>query len=343
VIVLANGGPRAGLGHVGRCLAVVEELEGRAAFAVEDAETERALRSWGTPVLAGGDAAEAAAVAAVALIDRREPTGAEEVATRHARGQRVCLLDDLGGGRASADIAIDPPTGPRWPPAGGRRLAGFEHVLLRREIRAATRHPLAGVDVLLSLGGSDPEGLTPALAEALGRAGVSVLSVLGPAYAGPQPPGAVLSDPRQWPRALAGARLLVGRFGHTLLEAAHLGTPALALATGERAAGEAVAFAAHGSAEAFGIDGSGDAERVAARVVELHGEERRLREMAARGPELVDGLGAVRVARALQELAATAPPEPTATAPPEPTATAPPEPTAAAPPEPTAAAPPELA
>lgn len=294
LVVLADSGPRIGFGHVGRCLAILEELDGRAAVAVRDPATVRVLTTRGVP-LAAPDAP-----APVLLVDRRRPTSAGEVARMRASGRSVCLLDDEGTGRTVADLVVDPPTGCAWPPAGGRRLAGFEHALLRHEVRAAAGHGLSGVEVLLSMGGSDPEGLTAPLALALRAAGVSVLSVLGPTYRGPQPDGEVLADARDWPRALAGARLLVGRFGHTLLEAAHVGTPALALATNERAAVEATAFAAHGTAEATRVGGAGDVGDVVVRVLALLSEPDRLASMAARGRELVDGLGAARVAAALQ-------------------------------------------
>jgi UDP-2,4-diacetamido-2,4,6-trideoxy-beta-L-altropyranose hydrolase len=297
VVVLTEGGSRVGLGHVGRCMAIWEALEGELAFAVDDIETTSMLTARGVTLV------PANAPAPVVLIDRREPTGAGVVAALHAEGRRVCLLDDPGDGRASAELVIDPPTGCSWPPAAGRRLGGFEHVLLRAEVRAAARHPLPGVDVLLSMGGSDPEGLTPALARALGDAGASVLTALGPAYDGPAPVGAVLEDPADWPRALAGARLLVGRFGHTLLEAAHLGTPALAVTTSERAAREARAFAMHGTIDAIRVRGSGDTEAATVRALALLADTERLVAMAARGRELVDGMGAARVAAALRELA----------------------------------------
>jgi UDP-2,4-diacetamido-2,4,6-trideoxy-beta-L-altropyranose hydrolase len=281
---------------VGRCLAILDELNGRAAIAVRDSATIRVLATRGIPLVA------ADAPAPVVLVDRRQPTSAPDVARMRASGRRVCLLDDAGTGRTVADLVVDPPTGCVWPPAGGRRLAGFEHALLRREVRAAAGHGLAAVEVLLSMGGSDPEGLTPPLALALRAAGATVLSVLGPMYHGPRPEGEVLADARDWPRALAGARLLVGRFGHTLLEAAHLGTPALALATNEHAAVEAAAFAARGTAETTRVSGPGDVGEVVARALALLGEPDRLAAMAARGRELVDGLGAARVAAALREL-----------------------------------------
>ncbi len=297
-VLIVDGGARSGLGHAGRCLAIWEELDGRAVFSADDAEVVRILRTRGATV--GADP-----WAPVALIDRATPTAAAEVLRRQAQGQRVCLLDDPGTGRLSADLVVDPPTAVTWPPAGGRRLAGFEHVLLRRDIRAARAAQPTRAGVLLAMGGSDPECLTPALALALSSAGVPVTSVIGPAYSGPRPPGEVL-DPHTWPHALARARLLVARFGHTLLEAAHLGTPALAVALDKRATGEARAFARHGSAQSIGIAGARDAGRLAARVLALREDHAHLAAMSIRGRELVDGLGATRVAAAIRELAQSA-------------------------------------
>jgi UDP-2,4-diacetamido-2,4,6-trideoxy-beta-L-altropyranose hydrolase len=300
ILILSEGGPRIGMGHIGRCLALWEELADEAAFAVEGPGSAELLAARGVPP------APASTPSPVVLIDRRTPTAPEAVAKLHAEGRRVCLLDDPGAARASADLVIDPPTGCAWPTAGGRRLAGFEHALLRAEIRAAAAQPRPGVEVLLNMGGADPEGLTPALARALRAAGVAVLTALGPAYRGPQPEGELLADASQWPAALAGARLLVGRFGHTLLEAAHLGTPALAITTGARTGAQAHAFAAHGTIEAIEVGGPEDAAAVAERARTLHADGARLDAMAARGRALVDGRGAARVAAALRELAATA-------------------------------------
>ena len=295
--IVADGGPRSGFGHVGRCLAIWEQLEGRAAFAVRNRLIARRLAALGVPLVAPDT------LTRLVLLDRRRPTGATVVTRMQARGARVCLLDDLGAGRTCADLLVDPPTGSSWPSTHVPRLMGFEHVLLRREVRIAAQRPNPEIRVLISMGASDPEGLTPALARALRAAGLSVHSALGPLYRGARPDGAVLADPEAWPRALAGADLLVSRFGHTLLEAAHLGPPALAVARGWPAARDAAAFAAHGTAEAVPLAGPADAARVAERACALLGDPARLATMAKRGRTLVDGLGAKRVATALRELA----------------------------------------
>jgi spore coat polysaccharide biosynthesis predicted glycosyltransferase SpsG len=296
LLLLLDGGPKVGFGHVGRCLALWDELEDRVAFAVEDPDIGRLLDGLGVRL------AKPSTQAPVVLLDRRAPAEVGQVTYMRAEGRRVCLLDDAGEARGIADLVIDPPTGLSWPPAGGRRLAGFEHVLLRRDVREAARRPRADVQVLLSMGGSDPESLTPALAQALKATGASVLTVLGLSYQGQAPVGDVLDSPQDWPRALAGARLLVGRFGHTMLEAAHLGTPSLVVATSERASEDARRFASYGTIDAIRINGPDEAGAVTERALELIADTTRLAAMATRGRELVDGHGAARVAAALREL-----------------------------------------
>jgi len=152
-----------------------------------------------------------------------------------------------------------------------------------------------GGGALVSMGGSDPTGLTVPLCTALDGAGFATLAVLGPAYAGPPPPGRVLEDPAQWPRVLAGAELVVCGFGNTLFEAAHLGVPAVAIPRHELDAREAGAFSVHGTMTVASPDD------VVATVGALHGSER-LREMRRTGRALVDGRGAERVVTALEAL-----------------------------------------
>ncbi|MEY2513152.1 MAG: hypothetical protein QOJ89_510 [bacterium] len=293
--IAADGGPRVGYGHVGRCLALCEAMLGAAAFTVPGPAVGEFLRTRGMPVT---DVDEAPIV----LLDGAEPTSAVTVRGLQDRGRRVVLLDDLGDGRTVADLVIDPPTAALWPPAGGRRLAGFEHVLLRREVRAADRSDPAG-EVLLALGGSDPTGLTPPLAAALVAAGVQLAVNFGPGYGARRDvPGRLLDDPGAFPSALVAARLLVASYGHTLLEAAYLGVPAIIVVTRPDQLEHATAFARAGTAAIVDMSGGARPDELAVTVRELLADDARLRTLAARGPELVDGRGAERVAAAIRSL-----------------------------------------
>lgn len=288
-VLRVDAGAQVGFGHAGRCLALWEQLRERCVVAVTDTVAAAFVRRWGARV-AGADAR-----GDVTIIDRAHAATVAEVEELRAAGGAVCLIDDSGPARALADAVVDPPTRPHWPEVAGLQLGGFEHALLREDIRTAAGRGLPDVGVLVSMGGSDPTGLTVPLCTALDAAGIETLAVLGPAYAGPPPPGRVLEDPAQWPRVLAGAELVVCGFGTTLFEAAHLGVPAVAIPRHELDAREATAFSAHGTMTVASPDDA------VATVRALRGSER-LREMRRTGRALVDGRGAERVVTALEAL-----------------------------------------
>jgi spore coat polysaccharide biosynthesis predicted glycosyltransferase SpsG len=288
--VIADGGPGVGYGHVGRCLAIAEALGWDAAFDVEDAGVQRFVRER-------GGSCDPAPEAPVVLLDHAGDTDAAEVLALQERGRRVVLLDDRGPARDVADLVVDPPTAASWPATPMRRLSGFEHVLLRGEVRDARRAERPH-GVLLALGGSDPTQLTPVLARSLADVDGLVVN-LGPGYAGPRPDhGDVLGGPHEFVGALSRVALIVAAYGHSLLEAAHLGTPALVVVTRPDHRDHAEAFVQNGTAE---IVAAGE---VAPRVHALLSDPDRLAQMTARGHALVDGGGAARVAAAIRALVA---------------------------------------
>ena len=297
--IVADGGPQTGFGHVGRCLAIAEAFGDDAVFSVEDESAAGFIEAHGGRT--------GAASAPVVLIDRRAPTDAGEVAALHDAGRRVVLLDDSGSAREVADLVVDPPTAASWAPTRAPRLGGFEHVLLRREVRdaAASRRPgeFAG-RVLLALGGSDPAGATPVLADALAAAGIDVTAVLGPGYRGSRPSLArVIDRPERFVGALADTDLFVASYGHSLLEAAHLGVPAIAIALNADQLEDATAFCANATAELLDMTTGVDAPALVALVAELLASGERRQALADRGRALIDGRGAERVARAIRALA----------------------------------------
>jgi hypothetical protein len=249
-----------------------------------------------------GARSDGGGAAPVVLIDRREPTSAAAVRALQDAGRRVALLDDRGTGRMLADLVIDPPTAAAWPPAGGRRFDGFEHALVRAEVVAARDTSVVGGPVLLGIGGSDPAGLTVPLAAALAEFDLEVNC--GPGYRGERPAhGRLLGSPAEWIGALARASLVVCGFGHSLLEAACLGVPAIAVVFIRDHVEHARAFAAAGTAVTIDMTGGPRPDALAALAGDLLADRDRLAAMGARGRALVDGLGGERVALALRALA----------------------------------------
>ncbi len=286
--IVADGAGALGYGHLGRCLAVAEQLDGEVTFA---------LKGEAAAFVAGrGARVGACPQAPVVLIDRRRATELHEVRGLAATGRRVVLLDDLGSGRAEADLVIDPPTAAAWPPTPAWRLGGFEHVLLRSEVRHA--HPSARpAGVLVAMGGSDPTGASAPLAEALHGAGLEVTVNLGPGFTGRRPSaGRVLED--RFVEALSEAELLVASYGHGVLEAAYLGVPTIVVVTLPEHRLHASAFGAHGTAEVLDME----PHAVAVRACALLADGARREAMRDRGPRLIDGRGAERVAEAIAAL-----------------------------------------
>jgi spore coat polysaccharide biosynthesis predicted glycosyltransferase SpsG len=302
VEIVADGGGPLGFGHLGRCLAVADVLGSDAAFTVAEGEASAFVSARGARVDGAGEAG-------VVLLDRRAAVEVAEVEEQQARGRRVALLDDLGPARAHADLVIDPPTAAAWPPAAGTRLSGFEHALIRADVLAASAPRPTGRPrrVLLGLGGSDPLGLTPALASALAGLDIELEVALGPGYRAASPAhGTLLDSPADWSSALARADLVVCGFGHSLLEAASLGVPAIAVVFLGEHVPHARAFCAEGTATAIEMLAGPRGAELAVLVRERLADPDALRAVGRRAAELVDGRGAERVAAALRRLGAVA-------------------------------------
>ncbi len=321
VVIRADASPAIGLGHVARCGALVHELVG---FGV-------AVTWCGSGVPAGP--VDHMDRGKVEVIEPRTATGAAEVVALdpdavvvdgyHYTGELFEVLEAHGIPYAVVDDNAE--TTARRPALVVNQnphadeslydhldgnpvlLLGIEHVMLRSEVVAAAAggaRERSG-DVLVAFGGSDPRGLTEPAAITVARAGHPVRVALGAAHpdragvsarlAGAD--GVVVTQPEDYLSELATAGVAVLAGGTSLWEAAHLGTPVVAVVAADNQ--RAPAVAAH-------------RRRLVADVLEVDELEDRLpgavrRTLGTSGPPSVPAGGAGRVAAAIVRVAESRP------------------------------------
>jgi spore coat polysaccharide biosynthesis predicted glycosyltransferase SpsG len=213
------------------------------------------------------------------VVDVRDALSRAALDTVRASGVRVVTIDEGSDRRFASDLAFYPPV-PQveemdWTGFTGRRYVGWEWVLLRREFSAARAVPDAGApalpdtgalalrgteglafqgsespsrDILVTMGGSDPAGMTEFAIDALNLlpAPLAVHVVVGLAFAR----RAALEDvvrrsthavqvsyaPDSMAQLMRGSRIAVSSFGVSAYELAASGVPAVHLClTGDHA------------------------------------------------------------------------------------------------------------
>jgi UDP-2,4-diacetamido-2,4,6-trideoxy-beta-L-altropyranose hydrolase len=338
VVFRADASIAVGMGHAMRGLALAQALAdergGRSAFlmaapppafaARADREAARVVALRAVP----GGAADAAETLALA---RSHGAGWVVVDGYHLGedyqralvegGMRVLALDDHGHlGRYHADLVLNQNLGAEAVAYGDRAprtrlLLGPRHALLRREFRVFEPSPRAtpatARRILVTLGGSDPDDVSARVVDALagidlplqvqvliGAANPHRASLERAAAASPHPVELV-ADAVDMSQRMAAADLAVAAAGGTSWELARVGTPqvAIVLADNQRPAGRALGE--RGLAVNAGWHADATADDLARAVGAVVRDPGRRAELSRRGPELVDGRGALRVLAAM--------------------------------------------
>ena len=314
------------MGHVVRCLwlasALHDTYDKPVSFCMaQDDIGISMVQSRGWPVLrvAPAELGGVERDALIIIIDLPGGASAEAVRSLRQRNPRslVVLMDGTCTGRIEADLIVSPierlPDPSSWRGFRGQRYEGPAYAILDpafarvpRRLSSLAREPR----VLVSMGGSDPYGLTLQALRALDSMEelFHVTIAVGPAFLHEV-------ELRTW---LAGARreyecrredsllaimvnsdLALVSFGTTVYELAAAGLPAIALSITEDHAQSAEVFAECGSLMHLGLFSNVSDEQIRSAVRELlNGPQLRL-EMAQRGQALVDGKGAEKVAKLL--------------------------------------------
>ncbi|MFT3928212.1 MAG: UDP-2,4-diacetamido-2,4,6-trideoxy-beta-L-altropyranose hydrolase [Myxococcales bacterium] len=338
VLIRLDANSSIGLGHLGRCLALSRALRrggaqvtfGLSPFSSRDA-FER-LRGANEAVVSVPCAEAGGALDAQATREIARDLGARALILDgyHLRSQvlpavrqpgvRLAYVDDVLSGAFDVDVFINPSLhGDHCQvslPTGATALLGAAYSLIRApflEARSqrAKREPGANLRVLVSMGGTDPGGISLAVLRAFSglaepwrkRCDVSVL--LSPNFHGWEEARHLvsLSDVRvalqttvpELAPLLVDVDLAVVSASTTLAELSTVGVPAIAMATVDNQVPVAEAATRLGVARVVACDAEQITDAMTHLVKDGPGRER----MAIRQREVVDGLGASRIADAI--------------------------------------------
>lgn len=348
LVIRADASAQIGAGHVMRCLALAEAWVRAeagpvtaASIALPDSLRRRLIDAGVDVVDHPGPAGSAADLAALRALVQSAPTAC--VLDGYAFGrdyqrevQRAALtlvVDD--GHRAegfAADLLLDQNLGADRAhyaalAPGAELLLGTEFALLRSEFLAAGRpgRPRTGRRVLVTLGGSDPAGLSEGAARALsehpgGAERIDVCLVLGGsnpradavAAALADTPVQVLRDARNMPELMAQADLAVAAAGSTCWELCYSALPAVLVVVADNQRDIAAQLHAAGAALNLGWHEAVSPGQVASAVRTLLEGAPARAALSTAAARLVDGQGADRVATRLRAHATAREPAPAA-------------------------------
>lgn len=326
-----------GSGHVMRCLALAQawlDAGGRAVFAMAQATpaVEERLRNERFKVArvaaqlgSVADADETAGLAHLhaaswVVVDGYD-FGAEYQARLKSHGLKVLFIDDNGHApHYSADLVLNQNAHGREELYRNRELStklllGPRFALLRREFTAwrgwQREVPAIARNVLVTMGGSDPDNITERVVEAISSGGDFETTIV----AGGSNPHLVrlrefvgtcggtfrLSENTlNMPELMANADLAVAGAGTTSWEICSLGLPALLIVLADNQEGIAHELSKRGVIASLGRGSDLAPSTIASQLRNLAHSRSVRREMSERGRALVDGRGAERVVVALK-------------------------------------------
>jgi UDP-2,4-diacetamido-2,4,6-trideoxy-beta-L-altropyranose hydrolase len=332
IIFRTGGGERTGYGHVRRCLSLAEALRG--------CDAESAFLLDGDQILASD--VEAAGFESVWVDTGNDLVNTLELARRRQARAIVAdsyaldseyfqgliavpaatvVVDDLADRELPVDLVVNSSVaacrGTYRGAEGTTFLLGPKYALLRPEFAdtPTRREPEDVRTILVTVGGSDPHGLTQTftrcIATALPEAYVDI--IVGPLALAPtclivgrhRVPSSVKlhRNPRDIRRLMLEADLALCAGGQTAYELAACGVPMIAARTADNQTGNLEGLAAAGA-----LIWAGDARdegleaTVMTALVELAGDPSWRDRLGKRGRAIVDGKGADRVASAILQL-----------------------------------------
>jgi UDP-2,4-diacetamido-2,4,6-trideoxy-beta-L-altropyranose hydrolase len=340
LIIRADASVTMGTGHVMRCVALAQAWQddgGAAVFAMAQSTPaiNEYLRSEQVEVVPlkspSGSAQNAEQVMQLArdravewvVVDGYQFTS-EYQRTLKAAGLKVLFVDDTGQcEHYYADLVLNQNAHANEKMYGSREtdtqlLLGPRYAMLRREFKSWRRWkrevPAAATKLLVTIGGSDPDGLTLRLVQALPKissAGMEVMIVVGGSnpcmtelqreVAGMGPHIQLVSNAGNMPELMAQSDIAVICGGGTAWELLYMGCAILSYARDDVQEQILKELSAIGAARSLGAVDAFQETTFARAIEELIFLKDRRVAMAGLGRKLVDGKGTGRVLTCLAQ------------------------------------------
>jgi UDP-2,4-diacetamido-2,4,6-trideoxy-beta-L-altropyranose hydrolase len=348
VLIRCDASARVGYGHLVRCLALAEAMRdsGRweIVFAIaEDQGGVEAARASGFRVENLNETSDTNAEekwisllverhqCQLLVADVRTQLSASALQSIRFSGVKVAIIDDISERRLSADIAFYPPI-PQiakldWSNFEGQLNAGWEWILMppcfaaERAKQERMTQTVATIDnertvprLLVTMGGSDPAGLTLTVLEAIDVMSeeFEVTLVIGKAFAHAPPLKAllasarrhyhVLHNPPSMASVMADADLAIASFGATAYELAAMGVPTIHLCLTDDHAHSASALAAANASVNLGVYSSVNHAQIQSALRNWLRDPESRKNTGQTAHTLINGNGVSRVTQSLEEL-----------------------------------------
>ena len=346
VLIRCDAAPEIGFGHVVRCLALADELRDSHGCHVDFAMLRGAqgvaqVQAQGYAVYQPAEGGEqldeghwlqeliAKCQHQVLILDVRTDLASAAVNSIRASGVLIVTIDDASERRLLADLAFYPPV-PQverldWTGFTGQRFVGWDWVLLRpqfaevaqraRERKSELQDDPPSTDgrrtLLVTMGGSDPAGLTLMAVEAIEKidGDFRVLVVIGGGFVHDAALAEWLAKAKRsyeicrnvadMAALMAEVDLAVTSFGVTAYELAAIGVPAVYLCLTEDHAESARALERAG----YGISLGFNNPNSAIKIIEIIGSlaAKKVEDFNGAAREKIDGLGAKRIVQSIED------------------------------------------
>jgi spore coat polysaccharide biosynthesis protein SpsF len=336
-VIRCDGDEQIGLGHVARCLALAEELRDSRSVGVSFAMAAgtpgmEMIRNAGFPVMPlTGQINEETWLEEltrtlkpnVLILDIRSNLSPVRVRQWRKNGLLIATIDDPSDRRLEADLAFYPPV-PQvekmdWSGFTGQLFVGWEWVLLRKQFAGhpafhghfsspdfSNCHP---PELLITMGGSDPAGLTLKAIRALNQVKYAFHAtiILGSGFAHDAAltdllekvtfSYTILRNVEDMAGVMKKADLALSSFGGTAYELAAMGVPGIYFALTDDHARSAGLFEKEGMGINLGVHDTVEDQDIISAVEMLIQDTKHLEQLRITCLAKMDVKGAYRIAK----------------------------------------------